>query len=92
MVSRRGFQEKDPWGQFFGQNDKSYPSRPPSSVTVVRAGAASDFVAVEISLRNILSSFPGLGPQSGLPTPQCINALCYFLLEQIKSGTMTHAG
>lgn len=66
---------------------------PFSSVTVqaARPGAAL-VVAVEAFLRNILCSFPGLGPQNRLPTPQRINALCYFLLEQIKSSIMTHSG
>lgn len=67
----------------------------PSSLVperAVRPGAASAFVAVEIALRSGLSSSPGSGPRSRLPTPQCRNAICYFLLEQIKSGTMTHSG
>lgn len=84
MLAREMFQGKGPWRMLFGQNNRSYPS--PS--LLIRDSA---FVAVEFSLRNILSSFPGSGPQSRLPTLQCKNALCYFLGTN-KTGTMTHSG
>lgn len=89
-----GFKEKGPKDCRLDRMPGLIQAHPSSSVPmpVVRPRAASAFIAEEISPRNIQSPFPGSGPRSRLPIPQHINTPCYFLLEQIKSGAMTHSG